>query len=329
MDNLEIFVATYKRPSIIKDTLENLLSQTAGGFLVTVLDNSSTSETADIMPPFLKHGVKYVKTSPPDTPFVNFKAAQALAEREYIILFHDDDMLHPQFIERAGQIIKRFKDIDIITGKCSNFYDRQKRPFPPELSKQVILLENKADTAAYFFAYGKGGANTPGTIYKTSYFKTADPLPQFHKNADWPFCIEAIKNGVCVIMDDNHAVHTRQHAGQDSHAAETNGSALNNLWAWFEYFAGILRPADAKSPYYKMWRIYAYNLLKGMYNYLKPSEKEKMPWPELLREAEKRNLLDGAAIKTGNYRKNLLTRLLTAPYRTLNKFKTRPVSIDK
>ncbi|WP_424244271.1 glycosyltransferase involved in cell wall biosynthesis [Elusimicrobium posterum] len=318
--DLQIFIATFNRPAYLKNSLESILAQTVQGFELTILDNSDNSETQEAVKPYLSETVKYVRTQPLNNPSSNFYKAREIADKKYVMSFHDDDQMNPRYIESVLAVINEFKNVNIVTGKCTNFYGEKLRSFPQNFNRKAVVLENKAEFAAYLFAYGKGGANTPATVYRTDYFKTADPLLHFHKNADWPFAIEGLMDGKAVVIHDDYCVLTRQHPGQDSGNSQRNGTELPNLFAWMEYFTGYLKPNDPQSPYRNMYRVYVYNMLKGLYNYLKPSEKAAMSWEALLEEAKKRGMIDEIAVNKGNYRKNLFSRLLTAPYRLANKF---------
>lgn len=323
--DLDIFVPTNSRPLLLKETLRSILSQSVKGFSITVLDNSFDDETQKIMPYFEQKGVKYIRTSPSNTMMVNFRAAQNFASKKYTITFHDDDLLHPKYLQRVLEVINKFDNVNIVTGKCTGFHTGQNASFPSDLNRRAIVLNGKFDFAAYLYAYGKGGANTPATVYRTDYFKSASSLEQFHKNADWPFAIEGVGNGKAVVIDDNYCVLTRIHCGQDTNNSGDNGTDIEHLFAWMAYFADYLKPNDPSSLYYKAYRVYSYNMLKGLYYYLKPSQKDKYSWERVLSEAEKRGLIDALAIQKGNYRKNLFKRILTLPYRNFNKWDIRPM----
>ena len=95
IDDIQIFVTSHNRASLLKETLQSILAQTVPIKNITVLDNESTDNTAEIVLQLKDRGVHYVHT----TGFLgNFKKAQELVSRPYCMLFHDDDLLHPAYL---------------------------------------------------------------------------------------------------------------------------------------------------------------------------------------------------------------------------------------
>ena len=79
-------------------SIESLLNQSAGVSKITVLDNESTDNTFSVVERFSSRGVRYIRTK----GFLgNFKKAQEIASGKYVMLFHDDDILHPLYLELA------------------------------------------------------------------------------------------------------------------------------------------------------------------------------------------------------------------------------------
>ena len=63
IDDIQIFVTTHNRASLLKETLQSILAQTVSIQNITVLDNESTDNTAEIVLQLKDKGVRYVHTT--------------------------------------------------------------------------------------------------------------------------------------------------------------------------------------------------------------------------------------------------------------------------
>ena len=311
--DIQIFIATHNRPRLVQDALVSVKNQSVRGFEVFILDNSNDGATADKKTIFEAAGAKYIQT-PQNVLLANFSAAQQLADKKYCMIFHDDDLLHPQYIETALAWLNKYPEITLLSGGCTNF--RAEAPsFANPLSRKAFIYHSGADFAAHVFS--KNMFNYPCCLYKTELFKTAPNLFNiYHKNNDLPFVLSIAEQGTAVIINDVNCVHTRQHEQQDSKDSQ-NGTELKNLYAWVELFYGQLSSAGKQDRLYKAWYVDAYNNIKNAYGYLKKSEKDKMPFTELLADLKQKSFVDEDIINIGRYRESVFLRLSSAPRRFL------------
>jgi glycosyltransferase involved in cell wall biosynthesis len=311
--DIQIFIATFNRPKLVIEALESIKKQTAKGFEVFILDNSNDGATADKKTIFEAAGAKYIQT-PQNVLLANFSAAQQLSDKKYCMIFHDDDLLHPQYIETALAWLNKYPDITLLSGGCTNF--RAEAPsFANPLSRKAFIYHSGVDFAAHVFS--KNMFNYPCCLYKTELFKTAPNLFNiYHKNNDLPFVLSIARQGTAVIINDVNCVHTRQHEQQDSKDSQ-NGTELKNLYAWVELFYGQLSTAGKQGKLYKAWCVDAYNNIKNAYGYLKKSEKDKMSFTELLADLKQKGFVDEDIINIGRYRESVFLRLSSAPRRFL------------
>ncbi|MBS4760022.1 MAG: glycosyltransferase family 2 protein [Clostridium sp.] len=106
LDDIQIFITTHNRAEFLKDAINSLLMQTAGAVEITVLDNESTDNTESVVKEFSCNNVKYIRTK----GFLgNYKKAKELVSKDYVMLFHDDDLLHPQYLEFVLSVLNTQK----------------------------------------------------------------------------------------------------------------------------------------------------------------------------------------------------------------------------
>lgn len=317
--DIQIFITTFNRPQLVMQALESIKKQSVQGFEIFILDNSTDGATAAKKDIFDAAGVKYVHT-PNGVLLANFSAAQQLSDKQYAMMFHDDDLLHPQYIQTALDIINKFEKVTLLSGGCTNFRGLQCPPFKQNLSRKAFLYKEGSSFAAHVFS--KNMFNYPCCLYKTEFFKTAPNLYDvYHKNNDLPFVLSIAQKGTAVIIEDTNCVYTRQHEQQDS-KDPNNGTEFKNLYAWVELFYGQLSSRGKADPLYKAYCADAYNNIKNAYGYLKKSEKDKMSLKKLLADLKQKGFIDDTIINTGRYRESVWLRLSSAPRRFLWRWRT-------
>lgn len=108
--NLDVFVLTYNRAEYLKIMLDSLCTQTATGFNIKVLNNCSTDNTIEVVKDIQKkhpeRNIQIITNEKNLGNAGNFKRSQELANNEYTAIFHDDDAIHPEYIETAMEIFK-------------------------------------------------------------------------------------------------------------------------------------------------------------------------------------------------------------------------------
>ena len=118
IDDIEIFITTHNRVDFLKDSILSLQNQTVKPLLITILDNESRDGTQQLVQSMT--GVKYVKTF----GFLgNFNKAREIVSKKYCMLFHDDDLLHPQYLEFALNALNTYPNVSLITTRYTEFFD--------------------------------------------------------------------------------------------------------------------------------------------------------------------------------------------------------------
>lgn len=225
--DLEVFVLTHNRACFLEQTLISLSKQTARGFRIVVLDNGSTDNTPEIVKMFAPHGVELYRSEKNLGGLENFNRAKDLAGREWVMVFHDDDLLHPGYIEVAMNGLNRQKDC-VLTGAAMTFEAAPQNQLWPALSSKAIICRKAPDFAALLyrgFPFHYGSA-----IYRTGIFKRVPvEWKTYGKIADRPFLLDIAQHGSVAVFKSPY-VKYRCHPGQDS-AAGTSGPFIPQLIA--------------------------------------------------------------------------------------------------
>lgn len=124
---LDAIVLTYNRAKTLAVMLESLCTQTAQGFHITVLNNASTDNTLEIVKKlqceYPNRDIKVITNKRNLGNVGNFKESQKIAKNTYTAIFHDDDAIHPEYIETAMKLLSENEDAVLCTGNAYPYYN--------------------------------------------------------------------------------------------------------------------------------------------------------------------------------------------------------------
>ena len=227
--NLEIFVLTCNRATYLRETLHSLDAQTVKGFRVVVLDNASTDNTPDIVASFASNKVE-LDRSPKNIGVIgNLMRAQKLASRVWVMVLHDDDLLHPRYVEAALIYTKKFPNVAMV-GASMSFEDEPNQANWQSYGDEPRINYCSGDRSLATLLYAGFPLHFGSVIYRTAYFRIAIFEPEkYGKIADRPFLLSIASKGAVIVLRDSY-VQYRCHAGQDS-ATSLNGPFVKELFA--------------------------------------------------------------------------------------------------
>ena len=231
INDIQIFITTHNRADLIKETIESVLNQTANVKEITVLDNESIDNTEEVVKSYADRGVKYIKTY----GFLgNFNKAKEIADREFVMLFHDDDILHPDYLRNALNIINSEKNLSAVYTRYKKFIDDDSPKIFPKLEKSYHIFKTKKDFAKYM--YFQEYIAYASAIYRTAYFKQTDlEYEKYNKYNDWPFMLKFSGYGNIALFNDCNAYYLRVHKNQDSNTLQ-NVPSLEQIVNWDKIF---------------------------------------------------------------------------------------------
>lgn len=271
INDIEIFIPTHNRSFYLVQAIQSLLTQTAGIKSITVLDNDSIDDTEEVVNSFNDIGVKYVKTS----GFLgNFNKAQELASKKYVMLFHDDDLLHPKYLEMALKALNKYDDISLIATRSTGFSDENIPNYSENLNEEHYLFKSQQDFAKHMYfieniAYASA-------IYRTEDFKKESlEYEKFSKFNDWPFIIKMAAHGSSILFNDFNVSFSRVHAQQDSVTSE-NYPSFEQIVNWDKFFYDIIQPQKKENEmFYIPFRCKSVFFMGGKYKLHVPDEYKK------------------------------------------------------
>jgi len=116
-----IVIPAYNGEKFLKQAIESALSQTRLADEVIVVDDASSDGTAEIAKSY-NEKIKYYFNDK-STGFVDaWNRAISKATSDYVTILHQDDLLHPEYIERIEQALLQYSNIGHFFTAC-NYID--------------------------------------------------------------------------------------------------------------------------------------------------------------------------------------------------------------
>lgn len=233
--DLQVFLLTYNRPELLRRTIRSVLDQTLAVRHICLLDNGGFPTTRKMLEEFDGLGIEYNDTREFGS-LGNIIAAQKLLHREYVLLLHDDDLIHPEYLETAMRVLNLVPDINLLTAHTIEWDINQAPVHLPPLSTNGHLFSAR-DYATY--VYNAQHPSYSLAIYRRDPFQAIQVQENFDRYGKWgdvPLMLEAIRSGKAAVLTDACG-WMGVHPGQDSNDESTRPSYL----AWIAREANFLR----------------------------------------------------------------------------------------
>lgn len=198
---LDVMVLTYNRAKSLSVMLESLCNQTVNGFHIIVLNNASTDNTLDIIEEVRKEypdrDIQVVTHNENLGNIGNFKKSQELAKNEYTAIFHDDDAIHPEYIETSMKLLDQHPEAVLCTGEVHPLYNVNSQNWEI-LDKHYFLYP--AEMGAYCQMHIKR-AKIQTAIYQTEAYKRVEyKYEKYGKLHDIIFLMEMSMLGPSIFI---------------------------------------------------------------------------------------------------------------------------------
>jgi hypothetical protein len=158
-----------------------------------------------------------------------------------MMVFHDDDQLHPEYLETALQLLDQHPDTAVLVPNKINIAAGEKAAVPKGIDRSAIKLDFIHFAAALFI---KNKLAFPGAIYATSGWNSIDIgglSERFGKWLDRPIMIDALqKTGSAIILNGPWVFYGR-HAAQDTKSTQPHHAMWLNREAYYHEILGCSR----------------------------------------------------------------------------------------
>lgn len=238
INDIDVFVLSYNRANYIKMMIESLLAQTVGEFEIKILDNASNDNTKEVVNSFNNKNIKFIGSEKNKGALWNFQRAQHLSNKKYTVMFHDDDLIHPKYLEYVIKALNEFDNISIVcsgmkTTSMPNIDNFKNYKFNPRVFKSISIF-----TSLVYLGFP---LNYATVVYKTTFLKNIDMKKLnniYGKIADRPTVYEVAKNGNIILFAGQY-IQYRVHEKQDSGNNKT-GPFENETLSLHKYYKEMI-----------------------------------------------------------------------------------------
>jgi len=110
MSRIDVVIPTYNRAEYLQFAIESVLNQSFRDFHLYILDNCSTDNTPEVVKQYDSPNFTY-KRNEENLGFIgNLNKALQTGNGEFIQIFHDDDILEPNFLECVVDFLSTNED---------------------------------------------------------------------------------------------------------------------------------------------------------------------------------------------------------------------------
>ena len=165
---LTIALTTYNRPNFLYESIKSILNQTFKDFDLVILNNGSTNETSSVIDSFSDSRISCVRNHTNNLEFVN--KAFDYTDNDFLMIFHDDDIMEPNMIEEMIKIFKSDEEINTISSSINliNSNSKNLNKVRPRIIKDKVW-EKKSFIKQYLFSGDI--IPCPSTIFRSSLIK--------------------------------------------------------------------------------------------------------------------------------------------------------------
>ena len=276
---ITLYILTYNRPDYLEQCLVSLKAQTFKNFKTIILDNCSDKNLEFIISKYPELNIEYIRHEKNLGSTGNLIFAWNHPKNtEYFVLFHDDDIMHPTFLERELEILELNKDVEWVANSSINFIGE-----PPKFKNIQEIHSISYSKSELAIGLIKGLDLTFSSVMyrsKLGQKLNISRLVDSHSIIfDRPLLFELIREGKCALIKEPLILY-RCHENQDSKTGPLNE---DNLFALFMSYKDQLNSSwtnKTKKLYYS-WT--AFQVVDG---YKRIDIKKKSPFKEYIKTAE-------------------------------------------
>lgn len=173
MARVTVLMPAYNVEKYIKEAIESMLNQTFSDFILLVLDDCSTDNTAQVVASFDDKRIKYIKHNSNLGLADNLNRGVELADTEYLARMDGDDISVPTCLEKQIQFLDTHPEIGICSVGFKFFGTKSTQILFPE-HYEDIKAEQLFGNSIILPMFRRTVFIDNGLRYKTSAFPAED-----------------------------------------------------------------------------------------------------------------------------------------------------------
>lgn len=171
MSKVTVAICTYNRAGYLRESIESVLNQTYKDIDIIIYDNASTDDTEEVVRSFTDARISYHKNQVNIGYNANYNQAISLCKTDYLVIFHDDDIMLPHMIEEELKLMNKYPDVAIVAQIfCAIAINSNGNV----ISQKIGFCREKyyaRDELVRFFLSGSCNFYCPSVMYRTHLIK--------------------------------------------------------------------------------------------------------------------------------------------------------------
>lgn len=161
-------IPTFNRAAWLRESLASVLAQTFTDFKVIVSDNASEDDTAAVVRSFDDPRIDYRRSERNVGSLANINRLIAMADTEFIAIVPDDDLLYPEHLRRAVELLERYDRLGLVHSAFHELDGHAQivRRIEPVKSRRVVTLQTHGRALEWLMA-SRWGLCFPSVVYRT------------------------------------------------------------------------------------------------------------------------------------------------------------------
>jgi glycosyltransferase involved in cell wall biosynthesis len=235
---VSICLPVYNGEKFLAQAIESVVRQSFTDFELLIIDDCSSDRSPEVIEQFRasEKRIRYIKNAQNLGLFNNYNECIKQATGHYIKLFAQDDIFHPNILERMVDVLKKRPEVALISctkgwvGEHGERIEagnemalRTLRPF--DVDTQKPAEEAILDSFQRFVNW----LGEPSTVMFRNEHKSSGFDVRFRQIGDLEYWYRILQNGDYYFLSDE-LCRFRKHAGSTTNR---NGRSLSALLDWF------------------------------------------------------------------------------------------------
>jgi GT2 family glycosyltransferase len=255
--NLKVVILSHNRPDYLIESVQSVVE--ASRFLpkeldclIEVSDNSDNDKCFNAISGKFKE-VNIISRIPVLSPLNHFKNVISEADADFLVIFHDDDIMGTNFLVNLFNLI--IQDISIAAVAGNAYYMRNNRITKSTfLDKKFNLtaIDSLDDLVNYYFRYDKQRiAPFPSYMYRVDYLQQVNlDNIDIGKHGDVALLIEVLNFGK-ILWTHDIVMNYRLHGSNDSGVFSFFDNL--NLYNYLKYDKKTTNSLALKNYHFQFW----------------------------------------------------------------------------
>jgi len=217
-ERVQFYILSRDRPNFLKDAVDSVLNQNPSlvEFDLIISDNSENEDVRKMIDRSYATGdLKYIRRKPALSAEEHFRLVVSELSSKFAVLFHDDDVLCPDYMSIMLPLFKK----NIVAIGCNGMtFTNSTLNVTGKMHNNLKAKEfdNEVDFLERYLPGGGGIAPYPGYMYLTRYLKQAFLNPSAKGKHSDVIILSSLLNHGNILWSEKSLMYYRVHESNDS-----------------------------------------------------------------------------------------------------------------